>query len=390
MTAEPSSEDSRDGAADHGVDFAALATWMDEQQDPQLGHGPITAITPLAGGTQNIMLRFDRATATGDQARFVLRRPPLHKRRNSDETMRREARVLSALGATESAQRVPHPRLIAACGSTDVLGATFYLAEWIDGRNITVAPTDHHLTTPGIGRRMGLSHVEALAALSQVDHTAHDLDGFGRPDGWLSRQVTRWQSHWQGYLETPGYGVDDLPGVEDVGHWLSANQPEQTRHGIVHGDAHLSNVLFEPDGPEVAALVDWELATLGDPTLDLGWLLATGIDHGSDPGGARDTGDTGDARDQDGERPLGAGLASNPVTSQFPSFDDVISHYGNITGADMTNAFWYGTLACYKLGILIEGTWVRALVGKAPQEVGDTLHTAAQGLFTRAQTFMAR
>jgi len=365
---------SPDDPATPGVDIAALTAWMDAQENPSLGHGPIHAVTPLAGGTQNIMLRFSRAGSNDDQLQFVLRRPPLHKRKNSDETMRREARVLAALSATQEGQRVPHPRLIASCATTDVLGAAFYLAEWIDGRNITVSPTDHHLCTPGIGHRMGLSHVEALAALSRVDHTSSGLDGFGRPDGWLERQVPRWRSHWEAYLQTPGYTRDDLPGVDDVGQWLKENQPVQERQGIVHGDAHLSNVLFEPNGPEVAALVDWELATLGDPNLDLGWLLATGVGNSS-PG--------------DVPPKLGAGLTTNPVTAQFPGYDEVISHYATMAGADMTHAFWYGTLACYKLGILIEGTWVRALAGKAPREVGDQLHTAALGLFARAQYFMA-
>jgi aminoglycoside phosphotransferase (APT) family kinase protein len=247
-----------------GVDLDRLAEWMD---DAGLPKGPLERIERLAGGTQNILLRFERGGA-----RYVLRRPPLHKRENSDETMRREARVLAAL--RDSA--VPHPRMIAACAETDVLGASFYLMQPIEGFNATTGLPGLHASDPALRHRMGLSMVDAIAALGSVDYEAVGLVGFGKPEGYLERQVARWRRQLDGYAQLEGYPGPDIPGLDRVAAWLEEGRPATFRPGILHGDYHLANVLFEPDGPELAAIVDWELSTIGDPLLDLGWMLARG------------------------------------------------------------------------------------------------------------------
>jgi aminoglycoside phosphotransferase (APT) family kinase protein len=335
---------------DYGVDQNRLSAWMDTQG---LGAGPIENAALLGGGTQNILLRFERGGR-----RYVLRRPPLHKRANSDETMRREARVLGALRASA----VPHPHLIAACPSEDVLGASFYLMEPIEGFNPTTGLPEPHRSNPAIRRAMGLEMVDAIATLGNVDYRAVGLDGFGRPEGYLERQVERWRTQLESYSVLANYPGPEVPGVEKVAAWLDRNRPRAFAPGIIHGDFHLANVLFRYDGPQLAALVDWELSTIGDPLLDLGWLLATWADEtGSSPG-----------------------VVAVAPWSGFPTRKELVARYGERSSRDLARVVWYEVLACYKLGIILEGTHARACAGKAPMTTGDMLHAATVALFDRA------
>ncbi|MEM9522373.1 MAG: phosphotransferase family protein, partial [Actinomycetota bacterium] len=244
------------------VDTNVLCEWMDRND---LGSGPLESVEALAGGTQNLLLKFVR-----DGRTYVLRRPPEHKRKNSDETMRREARVLGALADTD----VPHPRLIAAERDVDVLGAAFYLMEPIDGFQATSGLPELHAADPAVRRSMGVSFVDAVLALHAVDPATKDLDGFGRPEGYLERQVPRWQSQLESYNELDGYPGPDLPHLAEIQAFLEANRPDPSPTGIIHGDYHLANVMFRPDRGEIAAIVDWELATQGDPLIDLGLIVA--------------------------------------------------------------------------------------------------------------------
>lgn len=337
------------------VDLEALARWMDSQG---LGKGPLEDAAMLGGGTQNILLRFSRAGRT-----YVLRRPPPHLRKNSNETMRREARMLAAIADTD----VPHPRLIAACPEEDVIGASFYLMEPIDGFNPTVGLPPLHASDPAVRRRMGFSLVEGIAKLGAVDYEKAGLAGFGKVDNYLERQVARWQAQLESYREFPSWpGPEGIPGVARVAKWLETNRPEKLIPGIIHGDYHLANVMYRHDGPELAAIVDWELTTIGDPLLDLGWLLATWPQEGA-----------------------AAGTVGVQPWDGFPSADELIEHYRPLTTRDMSHIEWYGVLACYKLGIILEGTHARACEGKAPKETGDKLHASTVGLFERALRWIA-
>ena len=333
-----------------GVDLAALAAWMDGQG---LAGGAIEAPTLLAGGTQNILLKFHRGGRD-----FVLRRPPVHLRANSNETMRREARVLGAIADTA----VPHPRLIAACPDETVLGAAFYLMEPIDGFNPTTGLPPLHAGSPAIRRRMGLALAEGIATLGALDHVALGLTDVGKPDNYLERQVARWKAQLETYHEHEGWpGPAAIPGVDEVGRWLDAHRPAGFQPGIIHGDYHLSNVMYRPDGGELAAIVDWELTTIGDPLIDLGWLLATWPSPDEDA----------------------AAIAVTPWDG-FPTAEELVAHYGERSSRDLSHIHWYGVLACYKLGIILEGTHARASAGKAPVATGDRLHAQTMGLFQRA------
>jgi aminoglycoside phosphotransferase (APT) family kinase protein len=330
------------------VPLDALARWMNDQG---LGAGPITGARLLGGGTQNILLRFTR-----DGRDFVLRRPPKHLRANSNETMRREARVLAALRGSP----VRHPALIAGCADESVLGAAFYLMEPIEG----FTPRDEmpalHANDPAARRRMGFEMADAIAALGQVDFAAAGLADLGRVEGYLERQVGRWRAQLDSYQEFPGWpGLAGLPGVDAIGAWLQARPPAHFTPGLIHGDFHFGNVLFRRDSPQLAAMIDWELTTVGDPLVDLGGLLSTWPADGADAG---------------------------PVTpwSGFPTRRELVDRYASASGRDVSHADWYEVLACYKIGAILEGTYARACAGRAPRETGAYLHAATVGLFTRA------
>lgn len=338
------------------VDFDRVAAWMDGQGLPP---GPVEAAELLGGGTQNILVRFARGGR-----RYVLRRPPPHKRRNSDETMRREARVLAALAGSA----VPHPRLVAACPDTDVIGAAFYLMEPVDGFNPTTGLPEPYASDASARHRVGLDLVDAIAALGRIDPVAAGLDGFGRPEGFLERQVERWRSQLAGYAEFAGYPGPDIPHLDAVAAWLDANRPAAGRPGILHGDCHLANVMFARDAPRIAAIVDWEMSTVGDPLLDLGWLLATW----PDPDGS------------------GAGSIGVQPWAGFPTEAELVARYAARSDRDLAAIDWYAVLACYKLGIVLEGTHARACAGKADRGVGDLLHATTVGLFERAHARIRR
>jgi hypothetical protein len=196
------------------VDLARLGAWMDDEGLPG---GPITEVELLGGGTQNILLRFTRGGET-----YVLRHPPPHKRANSDETMRREARVLAAIAGTD----VPHPQLIAACGDESVLGSAFYLMEPIDGANPTVGLPPRYLDSPSWRHELGLAMADGAASVGAVDHDAVGLSDLGRAEGYLERQVARWRAQLDSYSALPGYPGPDIPGVDEVGEWLDGQPPD--------------------------------------------------------------------------------------------------------------------------------------------------------------------
>lgn len=250
-------------SGDAYIDATAVAAWMD---GAGLGGGSLEQVEPLAGGTQNIMVSFVRAGR-----RYILRRGPQHLRAGSNRIMGREITLLGGLAQTA----VPHARLIASCEDESVLGgAVFYLMEPIDGYNALVSLPQGQAASPEMRHRMGLSMVEALATLGEVDYKAVGLSGYARPDGFLERQVPRWLSELDSYSQLEGYPGPDIGDVTRVAEWLERHRPRAWTPGIMHGDFHVSNVMFRHDEPEIAAIVDWEMTTIGDPLLDLGWMLS--------------------------------------------------------------------------------------------------------------------
>jgi aminoglycoside phosphotransferase (APT) family kinase protein len=340
------------------IDLERLADWMEGHG---LGRGTITEPLLLTGGTQNVLVRFRRG-----EREFILRRPSRHLRANSNETMLREARVLGALAGTQ----VPHPALIKGCADTGVIGAAFYLMEPVDGFN----PGASGLPPPHAGdramrRRMGFAMVDAILALGAVDIAAAELSDFGRVEGFLERQVPRWRKQLDSYSALAGWpGPAAIPELQAVADWLEANLPSDFTPGIMHGDFHQSNVMFRHDGPEIAAVIDWELATIGDPLLDLGWMLAAW--------------------------PRADGTHHGPNRLQpwdgFATAEELIGYYRARSPRDMRHFRWYAVLACYKFGIILEGSYARACAGQAPMDTGERLHRSTLGLFQRAAEWIER
>ena len=334
-----------------GVDLDVLTAWM---RGHGLGDGTIDDPRLITGGTQNVLLRFGWCGRD-----LVLRRPPVHKRPNSDETMRREARVLGALA--ESA--VPHPALVMAEPDPEVMGAAFYLMEPVDGFNPSLGLPSAFADDPAMQHEMGLAMADAIAALAAVDHVAVGLADLGKPERWAERQVSRWRSQLDGYSQFDGYPGPDIPGVDEVGAWLEAHLPSSSRPGLMHGDFHFANVLIAPDRPVVAAIVDWELVTVGDSLLDLGHLLATWPDHSS--------------------------IGVSVDAPSLPTKGEVVERYASRSDRPLHDLQWYHVLACYRLGLILEGTHARACAGMAPKETGDQLHAHTVSLLQQALDLIA-
>lgn len=339
-----------------GVDLTAVRNWMDDQS---LGTGDLTAPTPIGGGTQNIMLGFERSGV-----HYVLRRGPKHLRSQSNRVISREMTLLRALAGTD----VPHPTFVAGSDDPAILGAAFYLMHAVDGYNAAESLTAAHAADRTARHRMGLAMVDALTKLGRVDPVRVGLGDFGRPEGFLDRQVGRWTSELESFTLLPGYPNVLLPEVDRIASWLDDNKPTTWTPGILHGDYHVSNVMFDRTEPVIAAVVDWEMATIGDPLLDLGWMLAMWPDTDGGP-------DLLESR-----------LAA---AGGLPTRTELLARYADDTARDLTAVDWYTALAGFKLGIILEGTYARACSGQASPEIGDRLHRYALQLFDRTLRFLA-
>jgi len=242
------------------IDLQRLAQWMHDHGLP--GKGEPIEERFLSGGTQNEIYEIRR----GDERCCVIRIPPELAPPDRDQGILREWRIVDALDGTE----VPHTPAIAACEDATVLGRPFYLMGFVEGwspmgRETWPAPFDTDLEArAGLGYQLA----EGIALLSKVDWRARGLEGLGRPEGFHERQVERWTSFFQKVK------TRDLEGMGVASSWLRAHEPIDCIPGIVHGDYQFANVMCEDGAPAtLAAIVDWEMGTVGDPKLDLGWMI---------------------------------------------------------------------------------------------------------------------
>ncbi|KUI32307.1 phosphotransferase family protein [Mycobacterium sp. GA-2829] len=326
------------------ADVEALTAWV---RRTGLGE-TVTDVAPLAGGSQNVVVRLHL-----DGRPMVLRRPPVHPRPTSDKTMQREIAVLRTLAGSP----VPHPGFIAGCEDLDVLGVVFYLMEEIDGFNPGTEVTQPYRDDPDMRRRVGLSYAASLALLGNVPWEGSELAELKRPGSFLARQVPQFLRLLESYRHDR-YSPDELPAVTDLAEWLENNRPPDGEPGIMHGDAHLNNVLLRRETPELAAFIDWEMCTVGDPLLDLGWML---ICWPHDP------------------NPINAG-SELAALGGLADRSDLLDAYVAAGGRRTDALPWYLAMACFKLAVVIEGTWSRYLAGRATREAGERLHTSATNL----------
>ena len=276
---------------------------------------------PIGDGRSNVTYLVERPNA-----RFVLRRPPRPPWPPSAHDVVREARVLRGL---EGRARVP--RVLAICSSEEVIGAPFFVMEFIEGDVIT------DRVPPGAERRaVSESLVDALVELHALDWSAAGLGHLGRPSGYLERQLRRFGDAWE-HNKTR-----EVPAVESVGAWLADNMPVSRAPTLVHGDFRLGNAVVR--GSEVVAILDWEMATIGDPLADLGYLCATWSDRGD---------------------PDLALFEPSPVTREdgFLRRDELIARYEDLSGRTVTDMSWYQTLALWKAAVFMEGNYRRAVSG---------------------------
>ncbi|GAA4810931.1 phosphotransferase family protein [Streptomyces ziwulingensis] len=323
------------------------------------GDGPLTSLTPLTGGAQNLLFTLRRADGT----ELVLRRPGRHLRTGALDAFRREGRALAALADTD----VPHPRLYASVLDEEVLGAPFSVLEKIDGFAPRGTLPGRYAEEAGWRRAVAFALVDAAAKLAAVDPAAHGLADLGRPEGWLRRQTPKYLKLLHGYRVDPAYREHESPLVDTVADWLTAHTPEQGATGIVHGDLQFANVMFAHHAPRLAAVVDWEMASLGDPLLDLAWILTAWREEGDPPGSAPQF------RPWDG----------------MPGRAELVAYYGESTGRDVSAFRWYQVLACFRLAALLEGSYARALAGKMDRATGEGLHTYAAWLWAKARQEIA-
>ncbi|MGW0173636.1 phosphotransferase family protein [Rhodococcus sp. NPDC003322] len=281
----------------------------------------------LSGGTQNEIYEIIR-----DDESVVIRIPPPHAPANRDEGILREWRIIQALDGTD----VPHTRAIAACEDTSVLGRPFYLMGFIDGWS----PMDHKKWTEpftsDLEARAGLAYqlAEGIALLSKVDWKAKGLHDLGRPDGFHERQVDRWTTFFERIKGR------DLDGMDVATNWLRAHRPLDFVPGLMHGDYQFANVMFKDGAPaRLAAIVDWEMGTVGDPKLDLAWMLQGWPEDTNAPE---------------------ASESSYVDLRGMPSREQVVAHYAEVSGRQVDDLDYYLVLAQWKLAIVLEQGFQRA------------------------------
>ncbi|MEO3780874.1 phosphotransferase family protein [Micromonospora sp. B11E3] len=301
------------------------------------GHLPELAAAPLrarliAGGKSNLtyLLRCG-------EREVVLRRPPLGHVLATAHDMAREHRVVSALAPTA----VPVPAALLYCPDPDVIGAPFYLMERVTGEVFRSRSQTDQLTV-GQRRELALAMMDTLAALHAVDPASVGLAVFGRPDGFLGRQVRRWAAQLDQSRSRP------VPGVDELRDALAASVPEGANAGrIVHGDYRLDNLLATVDPVSVRAVLDWEMATLGDPLADLGLLLTYWDVLGDSDAAAGN--------------PVADGLGSR---AGFPTGSELIARYAGRADVDVGPLHWHVALGCFKLAVICEGIHYRHTLGQ--------------------------
>ncbi len=317
-----------------GIDAGRVTGWFRanlRQAEPPL------RFEIIAGGHSNLTYKVE--DARGDL--FVLRRPPLGAVLATAHDMAREHRIIAAVGAT----RVPVAPALGLCEDPAVNGAPFYVMGYVDGPVLVDGDAVRRHFDPEARRRIGLHLVEVLAALHEVDPDAIGLGDLGRKDAYLARQIRRWRTQWENSK------TRELPAMDEVARLLEQSMPEQRSACIAHGDYRLGNCITGADA-RVAAVLDWELCTLGDPLADLGYLMNDWFEHGETAAGAP---------------------APNPTATEgFPRRAEALELYGKLTGRDVSNLGYYQAFQAWRLAAIGEGVLARyekgVMAGRADTE----------------------
>jgi aminoglycoside phosphotransferase (APT) family kinase protein len=336
--------------APEGVDLERLGPWFAANVPGATG-APLHAEL-IAGGRSNLTYVVDDGAHT-----WVLRRPPLGHVVATAHDMGREFRVLAGLADTD----VPVPTVHAFCDDDSVNGAPFYVMERVQGQVLRDAAAMASLS-PDDARRCSLELVDVLARLHAVDFQAVGLGDFGRPDGFLARNVARWGKQWAANK------TRDVPQIDELARRLEAALPASGPPAIVHGDYRLDNTMLAPDDAgRIVAVLDWEMSTLGDPLTDLGLLLVYW--GGAETAAVRST-------------------QAVSTVAGFLSTDEIVERYAEQSGRDLAHLDFYVVFAMYKLAVILEGINARFLMGKTVgegfSEIGSGVTTIVEGALARA------
>jgi len=288
---------------------------------------PPLSFERIAGGHSNLTYRVGDAGGN----RWALRRPPLGRRLGSAHDMAREHRVVSALGPTE----VPVAPVVGLCEDDAVNGAPFYVMEFVEGPILRGLAETEAFPDEGDRRAIGERVVDTLTAIHAVDPDAVGLGDLGRKEDYVARQLHRWQGQWEKSK------TRELPAVDSVHDRLASRIPEQGAATLVHGDYRLDNMILTRSG-EVAAVVDWELCTLGDPLADVGLLMVYWPDRG--------------------EETIALGQPAN-LAPGFPTRDEMRDRYAERSGRDLSQLDFFVALGYWKLAIILEGVYARYAAG---------------------------
>lgn len=335
-------------APPQGLDLDSLAPWLASHVEGA-DSSPLDAQI-VAGGRSNLTFFLSQGTE-----QWVLRRPPLGHVLPSAHDMRREFRVLSALATTD----VPVPRVYALCEDVSVIGSPFYVMARVPGRVLRVQQDADDMTSE---QRAAVSHqlVSVLARIHAVDWRSVGLEKFGRPDGFVERQIARWTQQWERSK------TRELPGMEELARRLADSVPPSPGATLVHGDYRLDNVMFSVAAtPQPNAVLDWEMSTLGDPLADLGLLMI----YWADPG---------DAFPPPSVAPQVSGQAG------FLTRAEMAQEYGRLSGLDLSHLPYYLVLGYFKLAIILEGIHRRYTMGRTIGDGFDQLGNEVPSLVERA------
>jgi aminoglycoside phosphotransferase (APT) family kinase protein len=346
---------------DERLDTARLEPWLRERLPGAEG---ALSVAQFHGGKANLtyLLRFGESNSPRE---FVLRRPPLGPIPPGAHDMRREHRVLSALY-----RRFPlAPQSLLLCEDESVIGTVFIVEERRYGFVIRDDIPAEFAGRPELNRRIGLALVDALADLHRVDPHDIGLGDLGRIEGYLERQLSGWSRRWEASLGGPEE-VQSRDGMAPALDWLSRRLPKERAGTLLHNDYRLDNCLLDAGDPAcIAAVLDWDMCTQGDPLADLGYLLNYWVEPDDDPDWHT--------------------IASMPTWRDgFPSRAEAIARYAARTGSDVGDVLWYQVFAAFKLAVIIQQIYIRYVRGQTRDARFASYAKRVIGLATKARTLI--
>jgi aminoglycoside phosphotransferase (APT) family kinase protein len=330
-----------------GIDLEKVTAWLGANIE-----GLVTPVefSLIAGGRSNLTYLVTDAAGR----KYVLRRPPLGHVLATAHDMAREHRIIAAVGRTG----VPVPRALGLCTDDAVNGAPFYVMSHVEGEVLDSAEKAD-LLAPELREAASHHLIDVMAELHAVDVDAVGLGDLARRDGYIERQLKRWRSQWENSK------TRELPAIEEVEKRLSAHVPAQQGVVIAHGDYRFGNCLTDVKQGRIAAVLDWELCTLGDPLADLGYLGVYWSDG-----------------------PSSALRANDPTPAGgFPTYATLVDRYARTTGRDVSGVNYYVAFSCWRLAVISEGVYARYLHGAMGQQDGidlSTMKLGPEGLAERA------